>query len=157
MSGGFLRHSVFDRLTSGNRQVNADFRISVHELKLAVRRDIEWLLNSKKPIAPPLDDFPESQTSILGYGLPDFTQYSGSSLGDCQAVCRLVTEAIKNFEPRMLARSVRVEHVPVENGNGMFSKFRINGIISVDPIKEAVSFDTDIEMDSGSVEITVRD
>ena len=62
-----LRHSVLDRLAqtgSGRRQ--SDLRIGVEELKQSVRRDIEWLLNSRRPLLD-LSDLPEAFPVSTGF------------------------------------------------------------------------------------------
>ncbi len=157
-SSEVLRHSVIDRLAgTGGPVSGGDLRIGVEDLKRAVRRDIEWLLNTRRPLDLAQENFPEAAGSILHYGLPDFTQYVASSGNDCTEVCGLIEQALRRFEPRLEPRSVRVEYVQSDEVTGMQAQFRIRGILHVDPVREAVSFDTQVEMDSGSIEITSMD
>jgi type VI secretion system protein ImpF len=150
-----LRHSVLDRLAGTDGQhTGADLRISVEDLKFAVLRDIEWLLNTKRPVNQLVDNFPEASSSILNFGIPDFSQYSASSGDDCTHVCGLIQEAVRRFEPRLEPRSVMVDHVATEKMKGLQAQFRIRGILHVDPVRVPVSFDTHIEMDSGAIAIT---
>ena len=148
-----LRHSVLDRLSQTRAGHGGDIRIGFHDLLRAVRRDIEWLLNSKRVLVDDLAEFPEAGVSILNYGLPDFSHYSGSSNSDCQQICNLITETLQRFEPRLAPRSIRVEHVVEKEKTSTQTRFRIHGLLHVDPVSEAVVFDTKIEMDSGSVQI----
>jgi type VI secretion system protein ImpF len=157
-SSEVLRHSIVDRLAgTGGPISGGDLRIGVEDLKQAVRRDIEWLLNTRRPVALRLENFPEAADSILNYGLPDFTQYSASSGDDCNRVCGLIEEALRRFEPRLESRSVRVEYIRTDEVTGLQAQFRIRGILHVDPVREPVSFDTHVEMDSGAIEITAAD
>jgi type VI secretion system protein ImpF len=150
-----LRHSVLDRLSRTDSGYGNDIRIGFRDLLHAVCRDIEWLLNSKRVLAADLTEFPEARRSILNYGLPDFSHFSGSSPADCQRICRLVTATLQRFEPRLAPATIRVEHVADKERTGTQSRFRIYGLLHVDPVKEPVVFDTEIEMESGSVQITM--
>jgi type VI secretion system protein ImpF len=148
-----LRHSILDRLSQSDSVGSDDPRIGFRDLLQSVRRDLEWLLNSKRLALGELEQFPEAKSSILSYGLPDFSHFSGASLGDRQLVCGLITETLKRFEPRLAPNSIRVEHVVDKEKLGLQARFRIHGLLHVDPIKEPVVFDTEIEMDTGSVQI----
>jgi type VI secretion system protein ImpF len=151
-----LRHSLVDRCAGGPQiaRRRGDLRISVQELKQVVRRDIEWLLNSRRPLLEELETFPEASRSLLAYGLPDFTQFASTSQSDCQRICRLIEEALRIFEPRLASRSIKVDTMSVPgDATGLETRFRIRGILHVDPIREAVAFDTRVEMDSGAVAV----
>ncbi len=151
-----LRHSVLDRLAptgSGGRR--RDLRIGVEELKQSVRRDIEWLLNSRRPLLD-LSDLPEARTSILAYGLPDLTLFSGNP-SDCQRICTLIEEALRTFEPRLQPRSIKVEHVTAPGDTHVRLHFNIHALLHVDPVREPISFDTSVETASGAVEVTTGD
>ena len=153
-----LRHSVLDRLAgTGGHRAGGDLRISVEDLKFAVLRDIEWLLNTKRPLNMVVDDFPEARSSILNYGIPDFSQFSAASGDDCGNICGLIQEAVRRFEPRLEPRSVMVDHIASEKLKGLQAQFRIRGILHVDPVRVPVSFDTHIEMDSGAIAITTAE
>ena len=148
-----LRHSILDRLSQARTGRSDDLRIGFHDLLRAVRRDIEWLLNSKRVMVDDLAEFPEASSSILNYGLPDFSHFSGSSTSDCQQICALITRTLQRFEPRLAPGTIRVEHVTDKERISTQSRFRIHGLLHVDPVKEPVVFDTEIEMDSGAVQI----
>lgn len=159
-SSEVLRHSVLDRLAgtgSGGSRSAGDLRIGIEDLKDAVLRDIEWLLNTKRPLNLVVDDFPETRSSILNYGIPDFSQFSASSGDDCSFVCGLIQEAVRRFEPRLEPGSVAVDYLATDKMTGLRAQFRIRGILHVDPVRVPVSFDTHIEMDSGAVEITAAE
>ncbi len=152
-TGNVLRHSILDRLSNNSPSAGNDIRIGFRDLLQSVRRDLEWLLNSKRLVLGDLDEYPEAQCSILNYGLPDFSHFSGASMMDRQLVCSLITETLKRFEPRLEPSSIRVEHMVDKEKVGLQARFRIHGLLYVDPIKEPVVFDTEIEMDTGAVQI----
>jgi type VI secretion system protein ImpF len=69
--------SVLDRLIDlepDNRMENPLSRSqSVRLLKSAVRRDLEWLLNSRRICDPPDEGLKEVNRSTYTYGLPDLS------------------------------------------------------------------------------------
>lgn len=148
-----LRHSVLQRLVQAIPGQEDDIRIGFRDLLQAVRRDIEWLLNSKRVLTDDLENFPEAKRSILNYGLPDFSHYSGSSPADCTHICELISQTLQRFEPRLAPSSIRVVHVGDDERVDTQTRFRIHGLLHVDPVREPVVFDTEIEMNSGSVQI----
>jgi len=154
--GDILRHSVLDRLapTGGGRR-QRDLRIGVEELKQSVRRDIEWLLNSRRPLLD-LTDLPEARTSILAYGMPDLTFFSGNS-ADRQRICTLMEEALRTFEPRLQPRSIKVEHATTREDTHARLHFNIHALLHVDPVREPISFDTSVETASGAVQVMTGD
>ena len=150
-----LRHSILDRLAGV--QVGSDPRIGLQDLKAAVLRDVEWLLNSKYVMDRPLDELPETAASIMTYGLPDFMHFSGSSLSDCKQVCGLIEHTLRTFEPRLAPRSIKVEFVDRDDEVGLHTHFRIHALLHVDPFRESIVFDTTIEMDTGAIAVRMSD
>lgn len=147
-----LRHSVLDRLTQDGAS-RSDLRIGFRELLQAVRRDIEWLLNTRCTHHYALEHLPETRDSIVNYGLPDFSHYSSSSPADCQRICGLMAQTLRRFEPRLAPNTIRVEYLQPAERVGPTARFRIHGLLHVDPVRESVVFDTEIEMDTGSVQV----
>ncbi|TFG87149.1 MAG: type VI secretion system baseplate subunit TssE [Gemmatimonadales bacterium] len=156
-SNEVLRHTVIDRLAGTGGIRGGDLRIGVEDLKATVCRDIEWLLNTKRPLDMELGGFPEAVNSILNYGIPDFSQYSAASGADCGRLCQLIEQALRVFEPRLESRSIKVDYLQTDELTGLKAQFRIRGILHVDPVREPVSFDTNVAMDSGNIEIKMTD
>jgi len=157
-AGSVLRLSILDRLTAPTpgRSDAALQGIGVRELKQEVARDLEWLLNTRTWLSPEqnaLEGLEEARESLLTYGIPDLSTYSWANPQDCQRIANLVETAIRVFEPRLLARSVRCEIVPNEHEADFDLKLRIEAILHVDPISEHVSFDGTAEFDGGGIRI----
>ncbi|HMB71713.1 MAG TPA: type VI secretion system baseplate subunit TssE [bacterium] len=150
-----LRHSILDRLIGDDEGPprRTELRISVSELRNVVRRDLEWLLNTRLTFPERLEDYPETKRSILAFGLPDLSAYSLASALDSSDICRQIKVAIQTFEPRLAKRSVEVEFVPHDDLTDFSMHFRITGMIEVDPIREPVAFDTAMDRDRGTVTI----
>ena len=146
--------SVLDRLIDSEPGRPADppptRSRSLRELKHAVRRDLEWLLNSRRSILPLPPDLEQTGRSLMLYGLPDFSAASVSSPGDQAQILRTLEEAIEQFEPRLQGVSVSLE---TGGGTERALRFRIEAQLQVDPAPEPVTFDTMLQLYSGEYEV----
>ena len=146
--------SVLDRLIDSEPGTAADpphsRSKSLRELKSAVRRDLEWLLNTRRSILPLPPSSEQLQQSLLMYGLPDFSSASVKSPSDRARILRTLEEAIAQFEPRLRAISVTI--VTGED-NERALRFRIDAELQVDPAPEAVTFDTMLQLYNGEYEV----
>src|SRR5580698_6248914 len=107
--------SVFDRLVDNEpRSPSVEAPLtraeSVRILRTAVRRDLEWLLNTRRNPEDPGPALPETENSLFNYGLPDFSTYAIASPKDQTRLVRALQSAVKTFEPRLA--NIRV--TPVE-------------------------------------------
>jgi type VI secretion system protein ImpF len=117
---------------------------SVRELKNAVSRDIESLLNTRRELqegAPP--EYIEVNNSLLMFGLPDFTSFSLLNSRDTRRICRAVEEALSKFEPRL--KSVRVSLQPTQQFDPALH-FRIDALLRMDPVTTPVTFDAALQI-----------
>lgn len=150
-----LRASVMERLSCGYRSRSPDGEIGLREIQGAVARDLERLLNSRIWWPTPLDAFEEGAASHLTYGIPDLTACSWASVkGDDRTVPKLIEEAIKRFEPRLLPRSVKVTQVERESVDDLRVRLRIDAILQVEPYTERISFDTDFDVATGAMQLS---
>jgi type VI secretion system protein ImpF len=147
--------SLLDRLIDDephNRNEAASSRSqSLKELKDSVRRDLEWLLNSRRPPVEPPSTAKQLAGSVYCYGLPDTTGISLSSPEDRTRMTRLVEDAVAAFEPRLM--NVTVTMAPVEPGTKVLH-FQIAALLRLDPSPARVHFDTRLELTSGEYEVT---
>ena len=148
---GAVTLSVLDRLIDREPKSQAPEQPlgraqSLRELKLSLRRDLEWLLNSRRgPIEVP-ESFTEVQKSLMVYGLPDLSSLMVQSATDQARLLRGMEQAISTFEPRLM--SVKVALAPVAQGSRML-RFVIEALLKIDPAPEHVTFDTTLELNSG--------
>ena len=95
---------LFDRLLGQpvrNGAVVA--RLNIEDLKDAVARDLESLLNTRSTIQEgSLTAYPECGHSMVGYGLCDFADRSLSSPTDRAYICACIESTIVRHEPRLL-------------------------------------------------------
>jgi type VI secretion system protein ImpF len=148
--------SVLDRLTDvdpKSRSVEAPLTRaeSVRALKAGVRRDLEWLLNTRRPADDPGSEFLELRNSLYIYGLPDFSGYSIASPRDQQTLLVGIQAAVRMFEPRLTGvRVVLVEATPTGTRT---LRFRLEGLLIMDPAPEHISFDTTLKLTTGDYKI----
>lgn len=135
--------SVLDRLIDHepkvSREAPASRPQSLSDLKQAVKRDLEWLLNARQVVGGVPSELKELSRSLAAYGLPDFTTVSVKSPGDQMRMQRALETTISIFEPRL--ENVTVSLSTVRDIDHKL-RFRIDARIKVDPVPEPVTFDT---------------
>lgn len=151
--------SLLDRLIDmepDNRMENPLSRAqSVRLLKAAVRRDLEWLLNTRRIVDPPNEALKEVNRSGYVYGLSDMSALSMATAADQNRLARQVLSTINLFEPRLT--NVRVVLAEAEEGIKKDVRIRIDAMLRMDPVPEPISFDTVIELKSGSCRLSGGD
>jgi type VI secretion system protein ImpF len=151
-----VTQSVLERLIDrdpGASQEAAPTRgQSVRLLKASVRRDLEWLLNTRQSPEPATDDYPELAKSLFNYGLPDFTSLSFDNPKDRVRLLRHLESTIRIFEPRL--ESPRIVPVAADpHSSSRIIRFQIEGLLKMDPAPEQVTFDTVLNLSSGEYSI----
>ena len=117
---------------------------SLRTLKAGLRRDLEWLLNTRQPVELPTGT--ELQKSLYVYGLPDISSLGFSNLSDRERLTRAIEVAVARFEPRLA--NVRVNLTSVAGEKLPQLRFTIEGMLRIDPSPEHVTFDTLLELSS---------
>jgi type VI secretion system protein ImpF len=157
-ANGPVTLSVLDRLIDRDPKNQSEIPFtraqSLRELKLALKRDLEWLLNTRKTIDPAPDSARETVRSVYHYGFADISSKSVLSTRDHSDLVREMESTIAVFEPRLKRAKVRME--PVE-GSYRTLKFVIEGLLCMDPAPEPVRFDTVLELGKGEYEIRGAD
>jgi len=157
-SSGPVTLSVLDRLIDRDPKQSAEVPLtraqSLRELKAAFKRDLEWLLNTRRTIEPAPDSARETVRSVYQYGFPDITSKSLLSDRDQADLVREMESAIAVFEPRLKHPRVRMERV--ESGYRAL-RFVIEGLLWMDPAPEPVRFDTVLELGKGAYEVKGED
>jgi type VI secretion system protein ImpF len=154
----YLLPSVLDRLLDADPESQVEPPQSraqlLRELKQSVRRDLENLLNTRICLYPVPDDLPELKTSVLNYGIPDFTGLSMGSREQRDRLREMVEDAILRFETRFI--SVRVEVATGASSARATDRtihFRIEGLLYAEPAPEPVTFDSQLRPQLGDFEV----
>jgi type VI secretion system protein ImpF len=148
-----VRQSVIERLIDREPRMPEDLPVewedSVALKRDSVRRDLEWLLNTRRTSEPAPAEFPEVQNSVFHFGLPDLTSLSADSAETRHRLLREVEACIRAFEPRLT--SVRVSAGPGTLGSRHQVRFMVEALLRLDPNPERVVFDTVLEVTSGTI------
>ena len=142
-----LRPSILDRLLDDDPRTTHEPPLSLPEasriIMAAVRRDLEWLLNTRTTWIDDVRTAMEyTSRSIAVYGLPDFSHENMKNADARLRFKRRIEHALEVFETRLH----RVVVTPGEVGESerRFS-FRIEAVLQVDPVREQVTFDAEVE------------
>ena len=145
----YLLEDAYPRYLRTRRVEETPF--TFRELKQSVSRDIEALLNTRRELFDELPpEFKELNSSLLFYGLPDFTAMNLMSHKDRKKVRRIIEQTVMTFEPRLA--SVNVE-ILAPKGLEQALHFRIEAMLQVDPEPEAVTFDAVLQLSSAKYEV----
>jgi len=120
-----------------------------------VRRDLEWLLNSRRICEPPDEGLKELNHSAYVYGLPDLSALTMLASGDRNKLVRQILATINLFEPRLA--NVRLVMIETPDSAKKDVRLRVVAMLRMDPVPEPISFDTVIELKTGNCRLTGGD
>ena len=153
-----LQPSLLDRLTDDDPRSQNESRsqrvLGLQQLRESVFRDLAWLLNcGNLESAVDLDDYPLVAHSVLNYGVPELTGYTLSN-ANVTAIELAVRQAILDFEPRIIANSLKVSAVVAKNEMSRNSfVFEIEGDLWAQPIPLRLFMKTEVDLETGSFTI----
>ncbi len=149
-----LQPCLLDRLTDdapGHQEEGRSQRVlSLQVYRRGVLRDIEWLLNTNALLAfessrgLDLGKYPEAASSVLNYGtrqLCGMTNLSDREFEDA------LTEAIRVFEPRIAARSLRINADKERN----IISLEVEGDLWANPVPEHLHMRTGMDLETGQI------
>jgi type VI secretion system protein ImpF len=144
-----VQQSVWDRL-SERLDFPTTSAASLRLLKESIRRDLEDLLNTRRPLSKELENYEAARSSVLNYGLDDFNTITPLSRVNADELKFAVQRCVAEYEPRLQEVSVSVE-----GGDLLRREIRlhIEASIPVRPSAETVSFDTMLDLASGMYSI----
>ena len=142
--------SVLDRLIDYEPEITreplASRAKSLRQLKEAVKRDLEQLLNTRQPGDWLPEDLKELNNSLAAYGLPDFSSVSIKSPAEQLRLRRALEAAVTMFEPRL--EDVNITLLPAGDLERSLH-FRIDARLRIEPAPEPVTFDAMLQLSSG--------
>lgn len=146
--------SVLDRLIDLDPRQSSEppksRSATVHELKQSVKRDLEWLLNTRCHLEMLDENLEEVPRSLALYGLPDFTGVSVKSHIEQKRMTEAIENAIRIFEPRF--KNLKVTLEPVDNIDRQL-RFRIEATLDIEPTPEPIVFDSVMEPGAGGFSV----
>jgi type VI secretion system protein ImpF len=155
-----LQPSLLDRLTDFAPAEKAESReqrvMSSRQLRQSVLRDISWLLNTTAYEAlEDLSSAPYVARSVINYGIPALSGTNFSSV-DAGNLERKLKQAIVDFEPRILANSLKIEIIMASDQMSQNSlSFKIEGDLWAQPLPVHLFIRSDLDLETG--EVTVKE
>src|SRR5580658_1488429 len=125
---------------------------SVRLLKASLRRDLEWLLNTRRRPDAAGSEYRELEKSLFNYGLPDVSSLAHDSFTDRQRLTRSLEQTLAVFEPRLS----RIRVVPLGEISALkhILRFQIEALLDMDPAPEMITFDTVLQLSSGEYQVS---
>jgi type VI secretion system protein ImpF len=125
---------------------------SVRQLKISLRRDLEWLLNTRRIAEEAPEAYEQVCHSLYHYGLADVTSMALNSPRDKTRLLRMIESILADFEPRL--SKVRVSAVDDgASGGPRVLRFQIEGLLMMDPAPEQIFFDTVMQLSTGECHV----
>ncbi|BCG65715.1 MAG: type VI secretion system protein ImpF [Methyloprofundus sp.] len=127
---------------------------SLTEIRACVKRDLNWLLNSRQyEIANELQNYQEIRRSVINYGMSDLTGKTVSGV-ELRSIERMLKQSIIDFEPRIIQKTLFVR---IMADQSMFNHnavtFEIEGQLWAEPEPLHLHLRTEFEMESGNVSV----
>src|SRR5262249_38203321 len=98
--------SILDRLLDDTPRQKEDAPITaaqaLRRLRESVRRDLEWLLNTRCLFDDLADEFDEVKSSVYMYGLPDFSSHGFGAKQTALRVRLALEQTLETFEPQLI-------------------------------------------------------
>lgn len=150
-----LQPSLLDRLTDDEPYKKVESRdqrvLSSQRLKKSVVRDIEWLLNAGcLETTLDLEAYPQVRQSVLNYGIPDLTGTTASNV-DAATLEHMLRKRIRDFEPRILSKSLKVRVSNIASHNTIV--IEIEGELWSQPMPERLYLKTILDLELGDFEV----
>lgn len=155
---GIGQASLLDRLIDREPAVRAEAIAtqaqSLRDLKISIRRDLEFLLNARRPPVEIPEGSQELQHSVFYYGLPDISGLAVSSSKDQKVLMAMIERVIADYEPRLTNVVVSLQPTP---GKARVLRFVIEALLLIEPAPERIAFDTTLELTSGEYSVEGKD
>jgi len=143
-----VQTSLVDRLIDlqpdSRHEAAITARQSVGQLRSAVRRDLEALLNTRAHHRSWSEALGEIGHSIVAYGLPERNAAGIAGENWRERLRAAIEDTVRTFEPRLTAIAVTV----VDNAPGATDRsirFRIEATIQLSPAPEPVTYDSQFD------------
>ena len=146
--------SILDRLIDfdprSSQESPKSRSTSLKELKQSVRRDLEWLLNTRHSVIDVPETLEEVNRSLAVYGLPDLVGLDIDNPNEQSGLIKAIENALAIFDPRFTNPKITLE--PISNVDRVL-KFRIEAMLDIEPTPEPVVFDTILKMGSSDFSV----
>ncbi len=151
MNKQYIQQSIFDRLSQPAACLSPERHLTdIQTVRLAVLRDVENLLNTRRNIVRPPEHYHHVNHSLYVYGLEDFVSQNPKSSEVRKLLAARIKETITRFEPRLVR--VSVDFSP-QLGNEHNLCFKVKATLNADPVQEPIYFDTWFYVNRGEYKV----
>ncbi|MEK8019373.1 MAG: type VI secretion system baseplate subunit TssE [Candidatus Parabeggiatoa sp.] len=144
----YARASLLDRLVDLEPQFPQEAHPlraqTPRALRASVRRDLEWLFNTRCPL--PEAELAQRQRSVIDYGVMDFGTFFTHNQEDFRRLAQHIEQTIGIYEPRLKESRVTVTLL---RGSHRALQVILDAQLIIDDINEPVSFPIIIDTKRG--------
>lgn len=153
-----IQASILDRLIDTQPDISSEpvqrRTLDFEQGKKAVIRDLANLLNTKSSVEEVPPACRQVEHSLFVYGLPDFTSLNPKSKKVRQQILEDLEKAVALFEPRL--QNVVIRMMPPADNSDRSLKFKITGMLVLDPLKQPIQFDTYFDVNKSQYVISEK-
>lgn len=150
-----ITQSLIDRLIDDDPQGSADAHESeedaVARYKVALRRDLENLLNTRRPWLPGVARYPGLDRTVIGYGIPDLSTEDMSVPAVRERVRRVIAQVIREHEPRLSEIDIEMDDGPTSRG----MRLRISAVLNIMQSEETVVYEASVRPGDRTIEVAL--
>ncbi|MBV9910415.1 MAG: type VI secretion system baseplate subunit TssE, partial [Hyphomicrobiales bacterium] len=136
-----------------SRRLKARAPIPETELRKAVNTELVALFNTTNlESIEDLSAAPEVRRSIINFGFPSLTRRTIDE-NETNGVAREIEIALRDFEPRLLAGSIKARRDDTVSPNELRVRFLVTAALRTQPVEVPVQFIAEVELDSGKIKL----
>ncbi|HEY0784489.1 MAG TPA: type VI secretion system baseplate subunit TssE [Acidobacteriaceae bacterium] len=144
-----VTQSVLDRLSTSDDFPTTRAQ-SIRALRDSIKRNLEWLLNTRRPPIDGIEDYPLARHTVIYYGLLDLGSLSLSSTEDQRRLQQVIADTIAYCETRLTAVQVKLVDSELERKK---LRFHIEARMQMKPLPEEIAFDTVLDLATGEYQV----
>lgn len=150
-----ITHSLLDRLINDEPnplvELGESDEAALERYKISLRRDLESLLNSKRPLLEGLEIHPELGRSVIGYGIRDISTEDFSVPGARDRTRRMIAQAIREHETRLTDIDVEVDDAPTSRG----IRLRISATLTLTRSNDTVVYEASVKPGDRTIAVSL--
>jgi type VI secretion system protein ImpF len=144
-----VAQSVLDRLSTTEDWPTTRAQ-SIRFLRDSIKRNLEWLLNTRRPPIEGIEGYPLARNTVLYYGLLDLGSLSLASPDGQKRLQQRIAEMVEHSEPRLQEVQVRLEDGDLQKKK---LRFHIGARMQMKPLPEEIAFDTVLDLATGEYQV----
>lgn len=150
-----LPRSLLDRLIDDSPDLASEPLIneadSFEGMKAGLRRDLEGLLNARRPFSTWLANAPDLAGTVVDFGLPDLSTEDFGTEVVRERIRRMIANCIRAHEPRLSKVEVEKDGGPSVTG----VHFRISAVIRFSGYDTEVIYDARLRPTDRAIDVAL--